>query len=72
MLYMLINRKYLEKKKVEDVQECQMGGIFRQLFSLLCGMLWISGDSRDQFILFLYRTQKPKYPWKPGRNILDF
>lgn len=71
MLYMLINRKYIKKKKVEDVKECQMGGIFGQLFSLVCGMLWTSGDSRDQFILFLYVTQKPKYLLKPRRNILD-
>lgn len=52
MLYM-INRKYVKKKKRENVKECQMGGIFRQLFILICGMLWTSGGFRDQFILFL-------------------
>lgn len=57
MLYMLINRKYLKKKEIENVKECQMGGISRQILVLSCGMLWTSGDFRDQFILFLYITQ---------------
>lgn len=68
MLSMLIYRKYIENG---EFRECQMGGVFRQLLSLVCACPGLQGSVYSPPDCTLYITQEPKYLLTPERDILD-
>lgn len=73
MLYMLTNRKYIKKQKMEKVKECEMGGIFRQLLGLVCALSALQEISGSVYSFLIALTaREPKHPLEPKRNARDF